>query len=155
MSFSNIQSAVKTVLQQIPALTNSVTLADDGIIDKGVTCAAIIRASNATFEEQVGLTVSATWGCLIELYQRYSDDATASSSFVTLRDSVIDKLLKKFPNINNPYVAATSDQYRLISIVSQGDPQDIQMKNGNTITGPVFRAQIFLATIQEYIVITP
>jgi len=150
MSYANVESAVKTCLQSVTALASSVTQGNYAVLDKGVTDAAVLYPGGFSTTPEEGWQVEATWDCSIDLFKRYTDEATAHSEFVTLRDAVISKLLTALPNLYNPGTNA-ANRFSVLGIVGEGEPQDVRMNGTNT--GPVFRAQTLTITITETLVI--
>jgi len=155
MSYANVETALKTCLQGVTALASNVTQGDYAILDKGVTDAAVLYPGSLSTSTMEGWMVDVTYDCQIDLFKRFTDEATAHSEFVTLRDNVIAKILDAYPDWQNPSTPAATGPYQITGITADGEPQDVRMNvTGVTQTGPVFRAQTLTVTIQETLIIT-
>jgi len=154
MSYANIESALKTCLQSVTALASTVTQGDYAVLDKGVTDAAVLYPGSVSTSAMAGWQVDVTHDCHIDLFKRFTDEATAHSEFVTLRDNVIAKILDAYPDWQNPSTPAATGPYQILGITADGDPQDVRMNVTGVQTGPVFRAQTLTVSIQETLIIT-
>jgi len=146
MSYATAEGYISTLLKATTGLSSAtVTQGDYGVLDKGITAAAVIYPGALEFPEQSGTMAETSYTINVDFFVRFGTQSLTHSAFVALRDAIIAKL-KTFRRGN---LTTNADGFFVGAITANGDPQDIQMAN-TPQTGPVFRAQTLSVRVVEY-----
>lgn len=148
--YLDIETALKNCIDEISTLTGNVTQGDYRILDTGVDRAVIVYPGTFTLPAETGMAVRATWELGIQLFVRYSDEGNTHTEFINLREAVLAKILREFPNTANPLTSVKG--YGIINISAENQPQDVTL-NGQPKGVPVFRSQIFIMQVEEFVII--
>lgn len=121
------------------ALPTHVTHGDYSLFDKGVGSFAVLvpgPVSEAVIQAHSSIK---TWVIYVDLFVKFTDDASSWTSFVTLRSSIIDQL-EKYPMLD--------DSTGILKIVvSAGD--DVQGVFDSQGAGPMWFTQTITVQITE------
>ena len=140
MTYMAAQALLKTRLLTITGSFDStdVTEGDIRVLDNNPGNAAVLYPGGVPVFDTAIMTRSVAWEGVMDLFTRFVDD-TSYSTFGTLRDAVITNLDA------SPCLDAT---YWIISITSDGDPEEVYDKQGG---GPFFLWQQLRLTITEQV----
>lgn len=137
MSYMTAQGLIKTLLlTNTNLVSGSVTEGDYRVLDSSYTNSAVLLPGSVPSYDTSGMTRSQQWTCILDLFCRFVDD-TSYASFGTLRDSVMDTIIAA------PCLSAV---YTITEITTDGDPVDINYKDGS---GPVYVSQRLNLSIEE------
>ena len=140
MSYMASQALLKTRLLTLTTYfgATDVTEGDLRTLDNGSTNHAVLFPGGIPVYDTAILARSVAWEGVLDLFTKLVDD-TSYSTFGTLRDAVIANLDA------SPCLDAT---YWVISITSDGDPEEVYDKMGG---GPFFIWQQLRLTITEQV----
>ena len=140
MSYMGAQTLLKTRLLTLSSYFGSSDVAEGDlrILDNGNTNHIVLFPGGVPVFDTAIMQRSVAWEGVLDLFTKFVDD-TSYNTFGTLRDAVIANLDA------SPCLDAT---YWVISITSDGDPEEVYDKQGG---GPFFVWQQLRLTITEQV----